>query len=123
MVEPPAGIKKIMENEVRIADMASAATRLSSMNLPSFDVPYMAGAMEMAHAMSQLPKPVIAPHISQIMKEISDRMDAIVAPARESQALEHHQKSTKKAGASDSYGSDAPAFWKYVFFCFIASFP
>ena len=87
MVEPPAGIKKIMENEARIADMASAATRLSSMNLPSLDVPYMAGAMEMAHAMSQLPKPAIAPHIPQIMKEISDRMDAIVAPARESQAL------------------------------------
>ena len=87
MVEPPAGIKKLMENEARIADMASAATRLSSMNLPSLDVPYMAGAMEMAHAMSQLPKPAIAPHIPQIMKEISDRMDAIVAPARESQAL------------------------------------
>ena len=87
IAEPPAGIKKIMENEARIADMVSATTRLSSMNIPTFDVPEMTGAMEMAHAMSQLPKPVIAPHISQIMKEISDRMDAIVAPARESQAL------------------------------------
>ena len=96
MVEPPAGIKKIMENEARIADMASAATRLSSMNLPSLDVPYMAGAMEMAHAMSQLPKPAIAPHIPQIMKEISDRMDAIVAPARESQALLKGMEAVRK---------------------------
>lgn len=87
MVEPPAGIKKIMENEARIADIASAVTRLPSMNIPSLDVPSMTGAMEVAHTMSQLPKPVIAPHVPQIMKEISDRIDAIVAPVRESQAL------------------------------------
>ena len=87
ITEPPTGIKKIMENKACITDMVSAAARLPSANFPSVDVSHLTGAMEMTHAMSQLPKPVIPPHIPQIMQEISERIDAIVAPARESQAL------------------------------------
>lgn len=93
MTEPSAAMKKLIESESRMASITAstagleAAAKAISANLPVFEKVEMPGAIEAAKTMAAISPNIIHPPAFDALREISARVDAILAPAKETQAM------------------------------------